>query len=292
MVTLKNEYLTVDISEHGAEMTSLRTAEREYLWQADPEFWARHSPVLFPIVGNVYDKKFRVEGKEYSLGQHGFARDMDFEVLSQEEHQVTFGLTSSEETLAKFPFDFHLEITYRLHEKSVDVEWLVHNQGEQELHFQIGAHPAFYWPKHNADEVPRGFFAIESESKTLTSRQLSGKGCVSPTDTFEVKLDADNLIPLNVDTFDVIDTIILENGQTHRVALCDLNRKPILALRFPHPVVGLWSPPGKKAPFVCIEPWFGRCDSYGYEGEFKDREWVNHLAPSKTFETEYTIDIF
>lgn len=305
MITLHNEHLTIDVAEHGAELCSLRTAEREYLWQADPEFWARHSPVLFPIVGNVYDKTFRIDGTPYAMGQHGFARDTDFAVVSQTADEVWLRMESSDETRRLFPADFRLEIGYRLHGHCVDVMWRVVNpSADATLHFQIGAHPAFYWPAASStsgsaglEGEARGFFAFDPSTGsgqvqgTLTSRKLVGKGCVSPTETFDVPLDADGMLPLSADTFDAVDTIILEGGQAHRVTLCDVTRRPLLSVTFEHPVVGLWSPPGRRAPFVCIEPWWGRCDTYGYEGEFMDRDWVQHLAPGAEFSTAYTIEL-
>lgn len=291
MLSLKNSELTICVKEHGAELASIRTAEQEYLWQADPEFWARHSPVLFPIVGNVYDKTFRYGGTAYTMGQHGFARDCDFTLISQTEDELWLRLESDAETRAKLPADFRLEIGYRLHGKKVDVMWRVNNPSATEaLHFQIGAHPAFYWPTHPEGDA-RGFFAFDTEKDVFTSRLLVGKGCVDPERTFEVKLDEQGMYALAADTFDEFDTIILEGGQTHRVTLCDVERKPLLAVSFEHPVVGLWSPPGRRAPFVCIEPWFGRCDTYGFEGEFKDRDWANTLAPGETFSSTYTIEI-
>lgn len=299
MITLHNEQLTISVSEHGAELVSLRTAEHEYLWQADPEYWARHSPVLFPIVGNVYDKTFRYGGQSYPMGQHGFARDCDFAVLSHTADEVWLRLDSSAATLEKYPADFRLDIGYRLRGRSVDVMWRVTNpSATAPLHFQIGAHPAFYWPAHDATADARGYFAFAASEdgaapapSRLTSRLLTGKGCVSPTETFDVDLDADGMLPLTATTFDAVDTIILENGQVHRVVLCDTERQPVLAVRFEHPVVGLWSPPGRRAPFVCIEPWFGRCDSYGFDGEFAERDWVNHLEPQAEFSCRYTIEV-
>lgn len=291
MITLRNNHLTVCISEHGAELTSIRTAEREYLWQADPEFWARHSPVLFPIVGNVYDKTFRVGDTAYPMGQHGFARDANFEVLRHDDTEAWFEYRSSAETLARFPYAFTLQIGYRLHDCAVDVMWRVINPSTSEvLDFQIGAHPAFYWPAHDAAGEERGYFAFDAEG-TLTSRKLIGKGCVSPEETFEAVLDEKGMIALNTTTFDELDTFIFEGGQVHRVTLCDTERRPLLALSFDAPVVGLWSPPGRRAPFVCIEPWYGRCDTYGYTGDFAHRDWVNHLQPGETFNSCYTIEV-
>ena len=103
-------------------------------------------------------------------------------------------------------------------------------------------------------------------------------------------LDADGLLPLDVHTFD-IDTFIVENSQISQVDLFDKEKRPYLSLHFNAPVVGLWSPPTKNAPFVCIEPWYGRCDRVNYTGEFKDRDWVNHLEAGESFEASYTITI-
>ena len=121
MHTLKNEILSVLVKEHGAELASIRKGSTEYLWQADPAFWGRHSPVLFPIVGSVWEKRYRVGGREYGLGQHGFARDMDFSMVSSSDAEVRYRLESSEETLEKYPWPFVLEIAYRLHDNKLDV---------------------------------------------------------------------------------------------------------------------------------------------------------------------------
>ena len=146
MQTLQNEILTVEISEHGAELQSIRNASAEYLWQGDPAYWGRRSPVLFPIVGSVWEKRYRVAGQEFELGQHGFARDMDFVLVSQTENEVRYRLESSEETLAKYPYPFVLEIAYKLHGNKVDVIWDVVNPSSEKIYFQIGAHPAFNYP--------------------------------------------------------------------------------------------------------------------------------------------------
>ena len=148
MKTLKNTALTLNISLHGAELTSIRDSfGREFLWQADPAFWKRHSPVLFPIVGSLWDKHFRVNGREYEMGQHGFARDMDFRLVSEREDEMWFELKSSPETLAKYPYKFTLRIGYRLEANKIHVMWEVSGDDSQTMWFQIGAHPAFYLPR-------------------------------------------------------------------------------------------------------------------------------------------------
>ena len=290
MHTLKNDVLTVEVSEHGAELHSIRKGATEYLWQADPKFWARHSPVLFPIVGSVWDKLYRVDGKVYELGQHGFARDMDFVKVEGTDTEVLYRLESDEETLKKYPWPFRLEIGYKLHGNSIDVIWRVYNPGTEDMYFQIGAHPAFYYPDYDPEAEERGYFSFD-RSEGLECIRLKEKGCVDAVTKYPLEIPEDGLLPLRKDTFDVIDTIMLQDSQIGRVTLHRNDGTPWLSLKFTAPVVGLWSPPTKNAPFICIEPWYGRCDRAGYTGDYRQKDWVNRLEPGKEFEGIYTIEI-
>ncbi len=290
MHTLKNEILTVQVKEHGAELASIRKGSVEYLWQADPMFWGRHSPVLFPIVGSVWEKRYRVDGREFELGQHGFARDMDFTMVEGSEDEVRYRLGSTEDTLKKYPWPFVLEIAYRLHGNMIDVIWEVSNPGNEDMYFQIGAHPAFNYPDYDPQTVERGFLSFD-RGEGLECIRIKEKGCVDAETLYPLDIPADGLLPLTRETFDKIDTIMLQDGQIGSVALYRTDRTPWLKLSFEAPVVGIWSPPGKNAPFICLEPWYGRCDRAGYEGDYRDRDWVNRLAPGERFSSVYTIEI-
>ena len=332
METLTNGELTVKVSGHGAELCSIMKEGKEYLWQADPAFWKRHSPVLFPIVGSLWNGKCRFDGQEYAMSQHGFARDMDFSLLSLTENEVKYRLVSDEGTMARYPFPFVLEIGYRLDGNKVTVLWSVTNPGEKEMHFQIGAHPAFFYPDFDPETSGRGFFLLERRKnvgtgscgphdavpfadekvRTLEYVLIKEKGCADPDRKYplaalsEADIDAfpaetavnlwhqsgkGLILPLDIHTFDN-DALIFEDGQISKVTLLTASGRPCLRLSFDAPLVGLWSPVAKNAPFVCIEPWYGRCDRAGYEGEFSGRDWMQHLAPGQTFSAEYTIEIF
>ena len=290
MHTLKNNVLTVQVKEHGAELASIRKGETEYLWQADPAFWGRHSPVLFPIVGSVWEKKYRVGETEYEMGQHGFARDMDFTMVEGSATEVRYRLEYSEETLKKYPFPFVLEIAYRLDGNKVDVIWEVSNPGTQDLYFQIGAHPAFYYPDYDPQTSERGFLSFD-RSEGLECIRLKEKGCVDAVTKYAFDIPEDGLFPLTRETFDVIDTIMLQDGQIGSVTLHRTDRSPWLSLKFEAPVVGIWSPPTKNAPFICLEPWYGRCDRAGYDGDYREKDWINSLAPGEKFSSVYSIEI-
>ena len=336
METLTNGELTVKVSGHGAELCSIMKEGKEYLWQADPAFWKRHSPVLFPIVGSLWNGKCRFDGQEYAMSQHGFARDMDFTLLSLTDNEVRYRLMSDEGTMARYPFPFVLEIGYRLDGNKVTVLWSVTNPGEKEMHFQIGAHPAFFYPDFDPETSGRGFFLLErrknenidaghccppdadasagetGNARTLEYILIKEKGCADPDRKYplavlsEADIDAfpsetainlrqqsakGVILPLDIHTFDK-DALIFEDRQIGKVTLLTVEGRPWLGLSFDAPLVGLWSPVAKNAPFVCIEPWYGRCDRVGYEGGFSGRDRVQHLAPSRTFSAEYTIEIF
>ena len=289
MTILKNDVLTVEVNEHGAELQSIRKGETEYLWQGDPAYWGRRSPVLFPIVGSVWEARYRVGGKEYALGQHGFARDMDFELVSSSETEVRYRLLSSEATKEKYPYDFCLEIAYRLRGAELDVIWEVSNPSDEDIYFQIGAHPAFFYPDYDPQKSGRGFLTFD-RSEGLECIRIKEKGCVDAETKWPLELQ-DGVLILEKDTFDAIDTIMLQDSQVKRVNMFREDGTPWLSLSFEAPVVGIWSPPGKVAPFICIEPWYGRCDRVGYEGDYRDKDWINRLAPGEKFSSVYTVEI-
>lgn len=289
MKTLSNDRLTIRVKEMGAELSSIvaRATGKEYLWQADPAFWKRHSPVLFPIVGAVWENTYRYKGKAYPLSQHGFARDRMFSLVEETASEVRFRLNSDEESLRLYPFPFSLEIGYRLAGNRVEVLWSVKNTGGEKMYFQIGAHPAFYYPDYRADQDARGYFSFD-KTEGLTYRLIREKGCLD-AQTYALSLQ-DGLLPLDTHTFDK-DALIFENGQLRKVSLLDTSRRPYLTLHFTAPVVGLWSPPTKNAPFVCIEPWYGRCDPADYAGTWEEKDWMQSLQPGEAFDASYTIEI-
>ena len=289
-VTLKNDLLTVDIDTHGAELQSIRNTRtsEEFLWQGDPTFWGRRSPVLFPIVGSVWNNKFRVDGVEYDMSQHGFARDSEFRVVETDnEGEAWFVLESDEKTLQRFPFRFRLFVGYALDGERLRVMWRVENIDSRDIVFQIGAHPAFNYPQFNAADDVHGYFNIDGTN--LHSQVISERGCIGP-DEKHIELDGDQMLELSTTTF-AGDALVFADRQVRRVSMLDREKKPYLTLLFDAPVVGLWSPPAGNAPFVCIEPWWGRADRVGFDGEFSEREYVNRLAPAHNFTAGYMIII-
>lgn len=290
MDKISNAILTVEISEHGAELQSIRKEGKEYLWQGDAKFWGRRSPVLFPNVGRVWNDEYRHQDKVYQIGQHGFARDMDFCVTSKSDNNIEYCLESTPETVAKYPFPFRLKIGYTLDKNKITIKWHVENIGDTDMYFQIGAHPAFYFPNFDPATNERCFFAFDNNNDLKYISPVE-KGCVSPN-VHTLQLDADGLMPVDIHTFDC-DTYIFEDKQLKKVSLLTKEKKPYLSLVFDTPLVAIWSPtkPHPDCPFICIEPWYGRCDKIGYDGELQQREWMQQLAPRQSFDASYDIII-
>lgn len=287
METIKNDFLKIGIDSHGAELCSIKDkAGNEYLWQADPAFWKRHSPILFPIVGSVNNGEFMIDGHHYHMSQHGFARDSDFTLTSHDDRTAWYELKSNEATLQNYPYRFTLHVSYTLTDNTIEVMWRVHNDDSREMYFQIGAHPAFYYPDYGEDGE-RGYLRFDKDNQFEYLR-IGQNACASLVRHTQM-LD-DRCLKLDTHTFD-IDTFIIEGGQIRRVELLDKQKRPYLTMRFDAPVLGLWSPPKKNAPFVCIEPWYGRCDRENFSGEFSERDHVNRLTPGATFTASYKITI-
>jgi len=252
------------------------------MWQAG-EKWPRHSPILFPIVCSVNNDTYVVDGREYHLPRHGFARDTMFTVMSQTQDKVTLALHESEESLKVYPYCFNLAITYRLEGNRIHVIWHVENTDQQEIHFQIGGHPAFNVPGGKLDGQIR---LDNKEPMDVLKSYIDGSH-----DMVEEPLEADLGVIEICDNFFRNDSVKIHKCQTHRAMLMDTDGKPAVTVDYKTPVCAFWSPYGKQAPFVCIEPWYGLGDPRGFKGEFKDKPLMNHLQPGASFMSRYTITI-
>lgn len=285
---LENDVLRAEIDSFGAELKSVkRKADgREYMWYADKTYWARTSPVLFPFVGSLKNKEFIHEGKHYPMGQHGFARDMEHELLSQDGTEIWFSLSSNEDTLAKYPFPFVLKIGYALSGNELKVMWRVENPSDTAMYFSIGAHPAFLCPVHGeADKTGyRLYFGgvneIHHHGNTLDTGLSLKEDLVLPLENHRAVMTAD--------FFDRC-TYMIEGKQTCEVGIEDPDGNRFVTMTFDTPLFAIWSPEKKNAPFLCIEPWYGRCDSLEFEGTLAEREYTNVLEAGQTFDAAYTI---
>ncbi|EAC3816049.1 aldose 1-epimerase family protein [Listeria monocytogenes] len=289
MIKLENEVLLVEMKTAGAELT--RTFHKdtglEYLWNADSKFWGRHSPVLFPTVGRLVDDTYLVDGKQYHLGQHGFARDRDFQVIEQTENMVRFELDADEDSLAIYPYKFKLSIIYTIEKNTIAVSYEVENTDNKRIYFSIGAHPAFHLPLTDGTTFEDYYldFGTEENLETLC---LEG-----PYRSGEIKKIIDEparYLPLSYDLFKN-DALIFEALKQKEMTIKSDKTPHFVKVSFPEfPFVGVWTAkPG--TPFLCIEPWYGIADGAGESVELRDKAGIEHLEPEAVFASEYEITV-
>lgn len=286
---LENDNLKVTINHFGAELCSMIKKETgvEYMWNADEKFWKRSAPVLFPFVGSLKNGEFLYEGKSYPMGQHGFARDMEFSLVSNNGTEAWFSLSSDETTYEKYPFAFTLEIGYLLKNSTLRVIWKVINEDDKQMYFSIGGHPAFMCPLNGKGKQTDYFIEFDT-NKDLKYSKLSNNGLV---------YKKDNILAVNGGKMQVTenlfdeDALVVEGNQAHRISLCKPDGTPYLTVIFDAPLFGLWSPAKKNAPFICIEPWYGRCDSEAFSGTLAEREYGHSLRSHEGFEAAFEIEV-
>ena len=279
--SISNSKITAQIKHLGAELCSLKKSTNiEYIWEGNPKYWGKHSPILFPIVGTLKNNSFSYNNIEYNLSRHGFARDMEFELVQKKENSATFSLKSSAETLKIYPFEFELHIIYTLKENSLSIDYQVINTNNNLMPFSIGAHPAFSLVGNFEDysiefdqQEPLEYFLLENDLISNNTKKL------------EV---ANKQIPLNYDLFSN-DALIFKHLKSNSLTIIR-GLKPILKVTFADfPNLGIWTK--EKAPFICIEPWFGYSDTNKNSGNLFEKEGIQILNPKEKFNSTYSIKI-
>ncbi len=279
--TISNLNLTVQINHLGAELFSLKNSENtEYIWEGNPVFWGKHSPVLFPIVGTLKNNMYYYQGKEYYLSRHGFAREMEFELIEKFENSATFSLVSSIETRKVYPFDFELQICYSLDENKLNIDYKIINNNDSILPFSIGAHPAFALPKPF-----EGYSLAFEHNEVLKSYELENDLLSDTTNIIEM---TDNEVPLTYSLFEK-DAIIFKKLQSKSITILD-NKNTLLRVRFDDfPNLGIWTK--NNAPFLCIEPWVGYSDTILSSGNIVEKEGIQLVEDHQVMQYNFSIEI-
>ncbi|EAC9871772.1 aldose 1-epimerase family protein [Listeria monocytogenes] len=289
MIKLENEVLLVEMKTAGAELTRIfhKDTGLEYLWNADSKFWGRHSPVLFPTVGRLVDDTYLVDGKQYHLGQHGFARDRDFQVIEQTENSVRFELDADEDSLAIYPYKFKLSIIYTIEKNTVAVSYEVENTDNKRIYFSIGAHPAFHLPLTDGTTFEDYYLDFGTEENLET---LCLEGPYRSGDIKKIVDEPARYLPLSYDLFKN-DALIFEALKQKEMTIKSDKTPHFVKVSFPEfPFVGVWTAkPG--TPFLCIEPWYGIADGAGESVELRDKAGIEQLEPEAVFASEYEITV-
>ncbi|EAK9261474.1 TPA: aldose 1-epimerase family protein [Listeria monocytogenes] len=289
MIKLENEVLLVEMKTAGAELTRIfhKDTGLEYLWNADSKFWGRHSPVLFPTVGRLVEDTYLVDGKPYHLGQHGFARDRDFQVVELTEKSVRFELDADEDSLAVYPYKFKLSIIYTIEKNTIAVSYEVENTDNKRIYFSIGAHPAFNLPLTDGTTFEDYYLDFGTEENLET---LCLEGPYRSGEIKKVVDEAARYLPLNYDLFKN-DALIFEALKQKEMTIKSDKTPHFVKVSFPEfPFVGVWTAKA-GTPFLCIEPWYGIADGAGESVELRDKAGIEHLEPEAVFASEYEITV-
>lgn len=283
---LRSEHLSIAVNSHGAELCSIKNRNgTEFIWQADPSVWARHAPLLFPIVGKLKDNTFIFDGKSYTLPQHGFARDLEFVLTRADETSCSFELRSTPETRIKYPFDFVLTTDYCLDNNKIVVSHNVRNPSKTPLFFSIGAHPGFNCPATPNERFEDHYLEFEKDQYVITLLQNGQR--TSRKDSLRLK---DKRLFLSPSVFDQ-DALVFEKGQIDRLTFSSLVSGPVLTLECSGwPWFGIWSKKGASR-FVCLEPWQGVTDHETATQRLEDKEGIIRLEAGAVFNCSYSIII-
>ena len=288
--TIQNEFLTVRVEDLGAQLASIQTPDGdEYLWQGNPDIWARRAPILFPFIARLRENTYYLDGTPYTISTHGFARDMAFPLVDQGENRLSFQLTDTPETRKVYPFAFSLTVTYTLENNRLIKSHRVENRSDRDMLYELGAHDGFRVPSEAG--VPMSSWSIRlpgAETVQLygmdESYTITPKGEVLPLE--------DGKLPLTPSSFG-LDTMILDRPPLAAAQLVDSLGSPRVTVEFPDfSYLGIWT---ANKPFdtgyVCIEPWSSLPDASFVGRELSDKAGVRRLAPGQSEVLSYTTTI-
>jgi len=288
-ITLENDILIVKVNAKGAELFSIVNKQTglEYMWNADPAFWAKTSPILFPIVGTLWDDTFLYKNREYKLSRHGFARDAEFEVTESSNANVVFSIAATEESLKKYPFDFQLKVKYELEGNSLSVMYIVHNRGLEKMYFSIGGHPAFKVPLMDGTNY-EDYYLLFNKVEDTPRWPISSNGLIESTPVSFMK-NVDN-IQLTKGLF-YNDAIVLKHLRSDCISVRSDAHVHGLDFHFEgFPFFGIWA--AKNADFVCLEPWCGIADSVNHDKELTTKEGIENLSAHEIWSRVWKVTLY
>ena len=284
---IKNEFIKAKIKSFGAELNSLQKCGKdlEYIWQGDAKYWARHSPILFPIVGRLKKDNYFYKNQKYNMSQHGFARDKEFEVVNQTDSFIKFKLSSDEKSLEIYPFDFELYLSYKLEKSCLIISYKVVNKSDDKMLFSIGAHPAFNWSLEK--DLKKEDYFLEFEINNSKRYFLNELGLVYDSMDLEFK---EKKLFLNEELFKN-DALVFNDLNIKKLIFKNIKNENFIKLNFENfPYLGIWSKPS-GAPFLCIEPWFGVADENSSNQNLEEKKGMINLNKDELFSCFYSIEV-
>jgi galactose mutarotase-like enzyme len=256
------------------------------MWSGDADYWGKHSPVLFPIVGTLKDDTYFYKDKSYQLPRHGFARERTFSKDQVSPSEAVFTLTKDADTLAVYPFAFSLKLRYSLSGNSITCTYEVTNTGYDELLFSVGAHPAFAVPM--AKDTMYSDYYLQFNIMEDLFRWKLDNGLIA--DHAESLPAPNGKLPLTHELF-YEDAIVLKNIQSNKITLgCNTHQHGLHFNFNDFPFFGIWA--SRDANFVCLEPWCGIADSVQHNQQLEDKEGIVNLSANASWKRNWNVECF
>lgn len=289
---LENSSLKLTFDSLGGELRSIinkNNGNKEYLWQGNPEFWAGRSPNLFPIVGRVKEGQYKVGETVYTIkSPHGFIRITDLEMRNQTENSITFGMSSSEETLKAYPYEFDFNVIFTLEGNKFTVKYDVKNTDNKVMYFSVGAHPGFNIPINEGEKFEDYSIIFEDD---CTPNEVICENCFITGDKRPFELKNNREIPLRHNLFDN-DAIILADMRSRKLTVGSAKSENSIVVDFADfDYLGIWHKPLSDAPYICIEPWNGLPSEVTSDEELTEKPAILTLEPEKTYNAQYSVEI-
>ncbi len=290
LYTIENEKLRVQIDDRGAQLWSIQTKDRtEYLWQGDKAYWEDRAPNLFPYIARLTEGKYTLEGKSYEMTIHGFVNYSVLTVEEQKADSIVFLLVQNEETRRMYPYDFAYRVAYALEDNRLAVRFSVENPNDRPMYFGIGGHPGFCVPLEKGLDFTD--YCLEFDEEKSPVRIDFSPACFLTGEDKPYALAEKNRILLSHDLFDQ-DAIVLKDMGKAVTLKSDQSSR---AVRVEYPqmdYIGFWHMPHTDAPYICIEPWSSLPSRQDVVEDLATQPGLVRLEAGKTYENEWTIQIF
>lgn len=286
---IENEYMKVSVDVIGAELKSVlrKDGNIEHLWQGDEKYWTSRSPILFPIVGRLFEGRYSLNGKEYEMNPHGLLRKSKFALVDKTCKKMTFAYSANDDTFARYPFKFVFTVEYSLCKNSLSVTYSVKNVGKEKMYFGLGGHPGFNVP---FDGGKFEDYYIETATKVDPKRLTLSENYLMSGNSVDYPLENGRIMRLRHDMFDN-DAVILE-GAGNEVTLKSDKTEKSITVKFPNmPFVGFWHAVKTDAPYVCIEPWENLPSVDGKVEKLTDKRNIGSLGAGETYNSTINITL-
>ncbi len=289
LITLQDQGYSASFETLGAELKSYKNADgKEFVWNADPAFWPRSSPLLFPTIGNLRNNKTIIGGREYAIPKHGFARDTDMAYEKEAGNKVSFFFQYSEDTLQCYPFRFRFRLTYELNGPSLCAKYLVSNEDTQDMYYHLGAHPGFMCPLEDgekfSDYILQFPYAETCDSPVYDLKNLQ----FDPANTKRY-LDNSDTLQLDYSLF-TIDALVFSHMKSRSVKMINPATGKGVQMEYPDFVtIAFWTKPNVHAPFLCFEPWNGASIFADEDDQFIHKRDIQMLKPQESKSYAWTV---